>query len=303
MQAAEARLCYEVLGDVDTALREALPPDDPRYLVVGGVVSSALIASSTTIDTVGQVVIPTMAASDRVMRPNGTCRDIDILVPRLLSETEVDALMTTVQDAVDGQMVVSVFGFDEHIAAPTRLQRGAANLTSFISRRTIDWQGTLRYNLFPLEQEVAAETYDPWTLVLPTARTSLLQVLNPVGHVLAYDMRSISGRRAKDQAKVSEMARRVFANPQLNEVRHDGIFADWRQFGNAISRLRGARGDETGLRDYTTRSQVELARARAGLLHWAEAHPGIVNFAQGDVMQRLLSPFVGAMYKQAKSRQ
>src|SRR6266702_893187 len=233
-QAAEARLCYEVLGEVDAALREALPPDDPRYLVVGGVVSSALIASSTKIDTAGQVITPTMVASDRVVRPNGTCRDIDILVPRLLGETEVDVLMTAVQDAVDGKMVVSVFGFDEHIAAPTRLQRGAASLTSFISRRTIDRQEALRYSLFPLEQEVAAETYDPWTLVLPTAKATTLQVLHPVGHVLAYDMRSISGRRAKDQAKVSEMARRVFADPRLNEVQQYGIFASWRQFGDAV---------------------------------------------------------------------
>jgi hypothetical protein len=286
--------CYDVLSEVDAAIREYLAPDH-QYFMLGGIASDALSNTETVMDTQSAVVLPPKSAKLSARRPtNGSRRDIDILLNTVLSESDGMYIKVAVEAAVEDTLIVSVFGVDEHIESPTRAERlrSMAVKKGWLSSRTIDEQGIQRYELFPLERVVDPASYEPWKLQLPYGGT--IDVLHPAGHVLAYSMRSISGPRKKDEAKRTAMEELVL--PQFKEEIVDGPFQAWQAFADDIVKLgEGWHSEEgVGLADDATPLDEGLFRLKSGFLRWGESKKGIVDFAQKDSVQRLLNPFIGA---------
>jgi hypothetical protein len=282
---SEALPCYEAIADVDAAMRSAIG-DEPNYFVLGGIPSSALKHPDTVFNHATQTISASAAASEGTIRPNGTVRDIDILVDRVMSDSEAAAVVAEVERAVQGELVVSVFGFERY-QPQTRLGGTKSLFTDWISQRTIDYDGVRRYELGPLSQEVAEGSYTPWTLV--TEPGPSISVLSPAGHVLAYGLRSISGVRAKDADKLDAMLKRVLDEPEFKEAITQGDFRDWLDFAVSIYDLRdGIDHSEIG------RIARGAFRFKGRLLGLLEANEGIVERAQSGKVQDLLGYFVHA---------
>lgn len=274
--------CYDVLVDVDAAMRENLH-EWQQYFVLGGVATGALVHRDSFIDKQTETVFAAEGSGATLVRENGTRRDIDILVASILPVAQARSLNEAVREAVDDRMSVSVFGFDRRgtdLSLKDRIKK--LTLGGFTSNRTIDENGIMRYELLPLERSVNPESYKPWNLVLP--RGASVDILSPAGQLLAYQVRSISGLRHKDAQKAGEMWSRIY--PNFQEEIHDGAFKEWLQFyedGEAL-REHGRKAIAQSHPDATP-FQADLFRLKARVLQWAESHEAIVNLAQRDGMQ------------------
>ncbi|MFO0970771.1 MAG: hypothetical protein U0520_00255 [Candidatus Saccharimonadales bacterium] len=282
---SEGMSCYEAIVDVDAAMRSAIG-NEPNYFVLGGIASSALKHSGIVFNHATQTISASAAASEGTIRPNGTVRDIDILVDRVMSDSEAAVVVAEVEEAVRGELVVSVFGFERY--QPQERFGGTKSLfTDWISQRTIDDAGVRRYELGPLSQEVAEGSYAPWELV--TESGSSVSVLNPAGHVLAYGLRSISGVRAKDVDKLDAMLKRVLDEPEFEKAITQGDYRAWLDFAVSIYNLRdGIDHSEIGI---IARGAFRFKGRLLGLL---EANEGVVERAQSGKVQDLLGYFVHA---------
>lgn len=285
--------CFEAIHELDTAMRDVIP-DGMNYMVLGGIASSALRHPDTKFDPfpIGGIVCATADAAEPIIRENGTRRDIDVLVTGVLDDEKSRKIKETVREATGGQLVVSVFDFDTHNPHYSALAKAKAG----VSHRTVDEDGTLRYELYPLSQVVAPETYEPWHLV--TSAGLKVNVLNPAGHVLAYRMRSISGTRTKDESKVAEMASNVLVVPELRQAIHEGPFLDWLAFAEAIPRILSK---QMGLGDgilvpEATKAALVGFRWKGKLLRMLESNEFVVKLAQDEdgPLQKVLNFFVRA---------
>ncbi len=288
--------CYDVIHEVDSAMHDVLPLDT-TYFVLGGIASSALVHHDTRIDGMedgsGFIFAPDEAA-DPTRRLDGTKRDIDILVPSALDDGLADKLKQTVVEAIDGHLLVSIFKFDKHEPPQNPAERLAATFTEWLSRRTIDENGILRYELFPLEQVVQPETYETWRLIISNGVQ--VNVLHPVGHMLAYRMRSISAGRTKDVTKLDIMTQNVLAIPEHGEALYDGAFKDWLDFAAMIQALNTgyAHMDELAGFDEKLWADYLAFRCKGNLLHFFESNKTIVKMAQQGPLQKALNLFVHA---------
>jgi hypothetical protein len=285
--------CYEVLGEVDGAIRRNLESED-SYFVLGGVVTSALQHPDTNIDTACGVVEAASGSAEPVIRPNGTRRDIDLLIDKVLEPQEAQTIQDAVQAATDDELVVDVFGMKPYTEEPTTTQRIGWNLGRWVSSRTVDAKGTIRYELFPLAQEVSPNTFIPWKLATPIGEK--VDILHPVGHYLAYSMRSISGPRHKDQAKVEAMREKVLSYDEFKEEMFHGDFQAWRNFGAAIEDIRdGVMGlGDAILRPGTEMQDLDMFRRKAKTLKFLEENSLMVKFAQTSVGSAVLRGIVHA---------
>jgi hypothetical protein len=292
-QEAKAVDCYTAIQNLDEAMRGVIP-EGAEYFTLGGIVSGALRHPDTRFD---HDVLATYAAPDSpegVLRDNGTRRDVDLLVSAVLTKKEAEAIKEEVARAIDDALVVSVFGLDRYKPKANRLRRTIAVPKSWTSRRTIDDGGVNRYELFPLSQEVPAETYEPWSLVLPSG--AKVSTLSPAGHVEAYSMRSISGLRPKDAKKVAAMRGRVESDEIFSEQMHEGMFKPWEEFAQGIRDLRDGLmfEDDSMLRDGTSWIDMYAFGVKGRGLKTAESKDTIVDFAQKEWVQKILNVFVGA---------
>lgn len=284
--------CYDVIGDLDSAMRGVLAPGQ-KYFVLGGIASGAIMHEKTEIDHGGRSLVPTRDSGQSIFREAGSRRDVDILVDDVLDDERAARIKGVVQDAIDGQLIVSVFGFEHRKEAGSKLARAAGE---WLSSRTIDDNGVIRYELFPLVQEVDASTFEEWKLELPQGNH--VSVLNPAGHTLAYGMRSISGVRHKDTKgnKYGKMVDRVFDDPVFcNDIQH-GRYRPWLDFACAIYDLRDGRlpRESPLISPTATRADIEIFRAKSKSLHFAEGLDKIVDFAQQDRIQEILNIFIRA---------
>ncbi|MGF7228903.1 MAG: hypothetical protein ACQR33_02850 [Candidatus Saccharibacteria bacterium] len=280
--------CFEVITDMDSALFEALP-EGARYFVVGGIATAALVDPETHIDHNERMIFVRKSADISATRPNGTQRDVDILVDAVLTPEQATRAKKAAEEVVDGHLEVSLFGFDNQ-------QTYANERFHFLSRRLMSQNDQRAYQLGPLLQPTPVETYEPWNLVLPNDQ--LVGVLNPVGHLLAYRMRSVSGLRPKDHEKFGHMHQNIeqsLGSRAFREQLHDGPFASWNAFANAAAAIRI--GDPKHipaemLREGTTTTELAVMRWQGRLLRTLESQERLVTFAQGAAMQRALKPLI-----------
>lgn len=284
--------CYEVIADVDQAMKESMP-EGRRYFVLGGIATGALKHDHTYIDTFTKRVYATSESAESTIRDNGTCRDIDILVDGNISKDAGKKIKSCVEEATECKLEVSVFGFEERAPAASAVERLKKRVLSMTSKRTIDESGILRYELFPLEQEVNEESFEQWRLQTPYGDVGML---NPAAHVLAYRMRSITGLRPKDAEKYNQMHRRVFLNPEFIEQVQDGKYRPWRDFADAIT-LYG-NGElpviDPKISEHAGKYENEIYKARAKALSLFERQSFFVNIAQNPLIQKILNPFIGS---------
>lgn len=272
--------CYDIIGDIEPVMREVIPEDVP-YFVMGGMAAKPLTEAATEYESSRRVIIPADTPHISQFRDNGTKRDIDLLA-LTADQTILDAGKEALNDHIRGQLEVSVFGLKDH-EQHTRSPK-VRLLADFLSERTIDDQGVVRYVLGTIEQEVQPESLDPWQVALPNGVK--LPVMHPLAQVLAYQTRSISGRRYKDRAKLAEMETNIL--PQFkNELEADGLFAEWQQFAATIEAMKlGVVGD--------TKVEQLVYQAKARGLAFVEKFERIVDFAQSErVQETILKPFVG----------
>jgi len=285
--------CFEAIHYLDEAMRDSLP-DGVDYFVLGGIPSSAILHPDTEFDFTKETIGTTAEASDSTIRDNGTLRDVDILVARPVGKKEGERLVEQVEKATGGALEVSVFGFELHSAAddnPTRLRR---SLKEWTSLRTIDDDGIIRHELYPVSVAVNPDSYRPWTLSVPELGTTV-SVFSPPGHELAYESRSISGIRAKDREKVSKLRDVIESYDEFIKAIEEGDFKEWQRFVEALQQMRDGtlfHFDEERLPTGHLALAVFDAKFRA--LTALEGSDRIVRWAQGGTLQKLLKPFVGA---------
>lgn len=282
--------CYEAISDVDQAMKESLP-EGQRYFVLGGIATGALKHPDTYIDTLTRSVYATNESSESTLRDNGTKRDIDVLIDDTIGKEAGRRIKSNLEEATEGKLEISVFGFDAHEPAEKVTQRFKKRILSMMSERTICENGILRYELFPLEQTVERESYEQWRLVTPHTEVG---ILNPAGHVLAYRMRSITGLRPKDAEKYHQMHRQVFAHPELLEQIMDGKYRTWLDFAHAIDNLRNGEmpQDDPIITEQARGIDQGLYRLKSKTLSLLEGHGLVVNIAQHPIMQKALNKFI-----------
>src|SRR5690348_15812051 len=95
--------CFEVIGELDEAMRMMLP-EDVNYYVLGGIASAALQDPATHLNVQDSEVVARPSAEMSVMRDNETRRDIDILVGSVVPQHTRQRIHEAVSAAVDGQL-------------------------------------------------------------------------------------------------------------------------------------------------------------------------------------------------------
>ncbi|MCA9333155.1 hypothetical protein KDA00_04785 [Candidatus Saccharibacteria bacterium] len=290
---SEVQNCYEAIVEVDDVMRSCLDSDQ-RYYVLGGIATSAIRHHGTVFDHQQRLIIPTDEAADPLLREsNGTVRDIDILVDTVLSKEQSTEIVQTLKEVTP--LVVSVFGFDERKDRKGWIGSRADNIVKTVadwtSRRTIDDQGIVRYELFPLEQAVQPESFDPWKLILPSG--SDVQVFHPAGHMLAYRMRSISGVRYKDKEKLDGMTDRIVSIPEFMREITEGNFKEWLQFALGVYGIRDGNIAPTdpSLSKETTYRDLARFATKSRALGLFESNETIIKIAQSPFGEKALSPF------------
>lgn len=267
--------CYEIAVGLDCALREAKVDD---YYLVGGMASGPLSEGAYELDVAERTIIADAARLPSV-RDNGTRRDIDVLVLSA-DEARIGRAADAVQAVIGDALEVSVFGIEDHEALMTRGSRVARLFKDFLSHRTVDEDGNHHYVLGPIDQPVPEESYEPWQLVTPKGQ---FQVMHPVAQLHCYDMRSLSGPRAKDAPKVARMRANVAEHAALARDA-ETMFVSWEEFIAKRDRLlNDGRADEAG------RLEALVYSLKGRALRAVEQSDLIVRVGQHPVVQRLLN--------------
>lgn len=284
--------CYDVIGELDAATQDILSPNQ-QYYVLGGIATSAIKHPDSVFDHQTNRLVAAPDSGEPVFRDNGTRRDIDLLVLDVLTSEQATRVRQKISLVVGKYLVVSVFGLSNH-QQPTVLRRVVKSAAAWTSERTLDNDGTLRYELYPLQQEVPRESYQPWTLQLPNGHG--VSILNPAAHMLAYHMRSISGVRDKDRDKVEKMRKRVFSDPNFKDQIQTGPLRSWKQFADNIDRLGTQPPTYETLPAAPIASALEwrMFRKKNEWLRFLEANPTIVKYAQKGLLQAVLRPIIGS---------
>lgn len=287
------RSCYEVIRELDEAVKGVLWPDQ-EYFVLGGIATAAINDAESIFDHQTDSLIASPSSALPVARANGTRRDIDVLVLDKLSKEQAGRIKSTISEAVGNTLVVSIFGVEEH-HEPTPLRRIGRLATSWTSKRTVDETGQHYYELAPLIQAVPVESYRPWRLELPDDDYREVSILNPAAHMLAYYIRSISGERPKDKQKVDAMRHKIESDPVFNKQIYSGQLRSWLDFATGIQGIvDGTYFPPDVLQMNATGIEQRAFRLRGNLLRRLESNETLVKRAQTGLFQKLLQPFIGA---------
>ncbi len=271
----ESADCYEIAAGLDGVLREARIDD---YFLVGGMASGPLSDGSYELDVAERTIIAETAGLPSV-RENGTRRDIDVLVLST-DEDRIARAAGAVQAVIGDALEVSVFGVEDHEALMSRGSRIARLFKDFLSHRTIDEAGNHHYVLGPIDQTVPEDSYEPWLLVTPKGQ---FQIMHPVAQLHCYDMRSLSGPRAKDAPKVARMRAHIAEHATL--VRDaETMFGSWEDFiAKRDKLLNDGHADEAG------RLEALVYSLKGRALRAVEQSDLIVRVGQHPLVQRVLN--------------
>lgn len=286
--------CYDVLGDVAEAVRDVIPEGIPYY-VLGGVATGALESTSTQVDVESHKIHAAEGSDKSIFREEGSRRDIDILVLDMLPKDTFRKLDERVAKAIGGSLIVSSFGIKEHKEGYSKKDRALEAVKRVVSARTRDSSGQDYYEMFPLVQPVQRSSYMPWTLVTPQGFE--VDVLHPVGHELAYTMRSIGGPRPKDIKKMKNVHNVNTSNPDFIGITDAGSeFNEWAMFAQYIQALRAGTlpVNHRSIHPSSSLADQRAFQIKAKALHFLESQEKVVNFALHGPMQKVLNIFVGA---------
>jgi hypothetical protein len=277
---------FEAIAGLGAVMEEHLQGEFPHF-VVGGIATAALVHPDTVIDVSTRRIIAAEAADIPTRRPNGTMRDVDVLIGGVVHQSLMQQAKTDIEQATAQSLEASVFSFDAY-------HSHMHEKSGWISRRLQQTNETVSYQLGPIIQHVQPTSYEPWTLELPKGMGEV-SVLNPVGQLAAYAMRSISGIRAKDTEKFAQMRTNILQYRELKNDLHHGPFKEWKQFADTLTAIRrGQPLEYDNIQPGTTRRDIAMLRWRGRLLKMVEQHPFVVDVAQKPGMQKALNTFVRA---------
>jgi hypothetical protein len=294
--------CYEIVRGMDEVLREG---GVTQYYVLGGMAAKVLQDPGTIYDHGHRIIT---ASKDlrlpSVREENGTLRDIDVLIPSA-NRTDIARAEQIIRAHIGNRLDISVFGFEPHeLFMKGRFKR---LFSQFLSTRTMDQQGVLRYVLGPLSQEVNPESYQPWELRLPHHDSKkpydTLSVLNPAATITAYQMRSITGVRPKDAHKLAVMKQNVLAILAFKRDVSHGPLKEWDAFAEQVEKLSSKEGRQQLHKKGCSSTELTIAGFKVSFLHNLEKQQWIVNVAQHPTMQRVLSVFVGLRHERDTTKQ
>lgn len=274
---------YDFIGNINPVLRAEM--GDRKFYVVGGIVTSILLDNETVIDEENKTTVARSNINLSNYRSDGSKRDLDIVFLDKLVPKERKHLKKVIATAIDNRLVPSVFDLKDYKENRNHVK---ANLLDWLSKRTIDENGIIRYELFPLSQEVCQESFDQWFFKVANS-DSKTPMLHPVGHVLAYKTRSIYGVKHKDQAKVSDMFDKIInLSPNFKYEAESGIFKDWRHFAELIETLN---------REHSSENSVKLVdflafRLKSRILSSLESNPKIVTLSYSNFINRILETII-----------
>ena len=274
---------FATLNNVNRELQRELK--NTQYYVVGGIPTEVLKDSRTEFKAEDRLIIPDPNIELSNYRPNGTLRDIDILVLSRLSKSHLKYLGKVVSESTKGALIPSVFGLHQHHEQQSRLKSGLLN---WVSKRTIDQSGVLRYELFPLSGQVDSRSYEPWQLILEKDRFQT-PILNPVAHLAAYNIRSIGGLRPKDMAKVQAMRENINQKaPGLIEDSLELGIGDWFDFSKQLNDMIKSSSAPDGISNV----DFKVFKMKSNLLRRLESNPKIVKISYNKALSRVIELIV-----------
>lgn len=285
----------------------------PAIQLMGGIGSAALIDPGTVIltDERRYIAKPDLSLSN--YRDDGNLRDCETLV---LSTRDEDRVLVEElnQSLVSSRLIPEVFEVKD-IAVVDELEAkpfGLRALKTFVSDRYMEadraWPTddvSVRRILHPFSAPINNEALEPWTLEIDSGFE--VPVPSPGAVIINYLTRSISGLRGKDETKVQEMAKSIFAKaPETVDWIVDGpgssqfelarVFHTLREPASAPARLMvGDSLEVTALgsditehpsfmfRDASPQLQLGvmlLAWTKSRALHKAESYPKVVTLFQ-----------------------
>lgn len=223
--------------DVIKPFIEAIERDKtaPNIQIIGGVGSAALEHPDTIIDIHNKEVIAPDSLYLDTYRPNGSLRDLDVLV--LSSDRkDIDLVNGYMAETVGSSLELSAFGIKpaESLRKQMRSPLGFTALKTFLSDR-YDMPDGMVKSLFPFSVPIDPESLEPWTLSIGNNH---IPIPNPAMSVINYTNRSIGGIRPKDLAKVNSMADSVFSKaPELRDWAIEGPGASQADLGLLLRSL------------------------------------------------------------------
>ncbi len=282
--------CFDLIEDLDEVMRSELPLN-VTYMVLGGIATGALTSYQTEIDFGSKYIYSTYDGSIPVYKPNGSARDIDILIADVLPINKAKLIKSTVDELIDHRMPVSVFGLDVHNPTITRSSARTLNAKEWLSKRTIDNNHNLRLELYPAIVDLNQKILEPWTLVTP--KGDKLNVMHPGAHLLNYATRSISGIRHKDKQKLALAAKNILSYSEINDELDGGNLTELVSFAVTIDKMRAGTLSPGShhIRPEASETDLALAKYKARALGFVETNETIVNVANSELGQKLLKVF------------
>ena len=274
MTIAPHETCFAAITDLDEVLQDALP--EHTYFVVGGIATAAYRHEQTIIDVTTNTAIVPPGADMSIYRPNRTLRDVDVLVGGILEPAQAQHAKQAAERVIGNRLEVSLFGFEPY-------EQNISRRLEPLSHRLQNRAGECFYKMGAVVQQVPNETYEQlWQLLLPNGAS--VNALHPVGHALAYEVRSVGGLRGKDREKHTAMTQTVYSQLGEAALAHaETQFATWRQFAQDLEHVRSGRFNQIAaesLRPGASRLELQAMRAQGRALGVLERQERIVSFAQ-----------------------
>lgn len=183
----------------------------PDHRVVGGVALKAIL-ESYSIDWLKHTIAIDTDVSLSNVRPNGTLRDLDVLIPTI-DGRQLELARREIDENVDHKMVVSAFGLRPY-------EENRRGLFDFVGSRYLqelpDGSRKLFWRLGGIETEIPMQALEPWQVV--RRGQVLFDTISPVAHLGAYINRSITGVRPKDREKLAELNQVITPNDKLRDI-------------------------------------------------------------------------------------
>lgn len=225
--------------------------ESPDVFVIGGLGSAALAHPDMRISDKDRVIsVPNLELTS--IRPDGTTRDIDILVtstdPKRTLEIEWDIARAARDDL--GVSVCNIANGEEIIhdlGRPFDLRTIPSGFTSnrYTDPFSGDDQAIVRY-LFPFVAPLDKGHFTPWTVEVEK-QGLVIPVPPPASTLSNYLVRSVIGLRPADKDKIERAATNVFEqSPEQREWLVDGPGANQLELAAVLRSLhrRGARGGD-----------------------------------------------------------
>lgn len=202
-----------------------------RKITVGGMPIDAFNDQDTIILPKEKRIIASDSFKPKLIRDNGTTRDVDMLLynldennrPLNISESDLKKLSNDVGSAVSKKSleinlpapVISLFSFTD-------------KLSPFYSITSLNENHRVVLKQGLVTQELPEEALEPWELQFADGEVE--QVLNPWEQYWRSKIRYSSGIKPKDLDKLSKLEQRLRDVPELAELESSDLIGAYRSF-------------------------------------------------------------------------